>query len=44
MEIGERQLKEIQVIGVEDELIISITDEDMIEKDGFRVVCVPVDN
>jgi len=44
VEIGERQLKEIQVIGFEEELIISITDEDVIEKDGFRVVCVPVDN
>ncbi|WAX05240.1 hypothetical protein AC844P1_00029 [Anaerostipes phage AC844P1] len=44
MEIGERQLKEIQVISLEDELLISITDDDVIEKDGFRVVCVPIDS
>ena len=41
--IGNQEIKELQVINTEDDLIISITDDDMIELDGYKVVCVPKD-
>ncbi len=40
--INGSEFKEIQIITNENELIASITDEDVIEKDGYKVVCVPV--
>ncbi len=41
--IGNQEIKELQVINTEDDLIISITDDDVIELDGYKVVCVPKD-
>lgn len=43
MRIGNQEIKELQVINTEDDMIISITDDDMIELDGYKVVCVPKD-
>lgn len=40
MKIGEKEVQEIQILTNENELIVSITDEDVIEKDGYKVVCV----
>jgi len=37
---GEK-VKEIQILTVCNELIASITDENVIEKTGYKVVCVP---
>ena len=42
MTLNNKEIKEIQIITDENELIASITDEDIIEKDGYKVVCVPV--
>lgn len=42
MTINNIEIKEIQIITDESELIASITDSDIIEKDGYKVVCVPV--
>lgn len=39
--ISDREYKEIQVIAEDDELIASITDKNIIEKEGYKVVCVP---
>lgn len=44
MTLNNKEIKEIQIITDENELIASITDEDIIEKDGYKVVCVPVSN
>lgn len=43
MIISDKEYKEIQIITNDGELIASITDEDVIEKDGCKVVCVPVE-
>lgn len=42
MTLNNKEIKEIQIITDENELIASITDENIIEKDGYKVVCVPV--
>lgn len=42
MIIGNKEYKEIQVITEDGELISSTTDLDVIEKDGYKVVCIPV--
>lgn len=42
--ISDKEHREIQIITEDDELIVSITDEDIIVKDGYKVVCVPFDN
>ena len=39
--ISDKEYREIQIITEDDELIVSITDEDIIVKDGYKVVCVP---
>lgn len=44
MEIAGKEYKELQVLADNDELIVSITDENVIEKEGYKVVCVPVNN
>lgn len=44
MLIGNKECSEIQILTEENELIISITDENVIEKSGYKVVCVPVEN
>lgn len=41
MILDNKKIKEIQIITDESELLISITDENIIEKDGYKVVCVP---
>lgn len=38
--IGDKEYEELQIL-TDDELIVSITDEDIIEKEGYKVVCVP---
>ncbi len=42
MNISNQQYSEIQILTEENELIASITDEDVIEKSGYKVICVPV--
>lgn len=42
MTLNNKEINEIQVITEENELIASITDENIIEKDGYKVVCMPV--
>ncbi|BDZ79163.1 hypothetical protein Lac3_03720 [Claveliimonas bilis] len=44
MVILDKEYSEIQILTKDNELIASITDEDVIEKDGYKVVCVPVEN
>lgn len=44
MLIGDKEYREIQIITKDDELIASITDEDIIEKEDYKVVCVPVNH
>lgn len=44
MVISNKDYKEIQIVTNDGELIASITDEDVIEKKGYKVVCVPVEN
>lgn len=44
MKIGENEIKEIQVITGDNELIASVTDKDIIEKSGYKVVCVPTED
>lgn len=44
MIISDKQYSEIQILTEDDELIASITDENVIEKSGYKVVCVPVNN
>lgn len=36
-----KHIKEIQILTDCNELLASITDENVIEKDGYKVVCVP---
>jgi hypothetical protein len=42
--VGNKEYSEIQILTEENELIASITDKDVIEKDGYKVVCVPAEN
>lgn len=42
MEISGQRYAEIQIVTEEDELIASISDEDAILKDGYKIICVPV--
>lgn len=44
MVISDKEYSEIQIVAAEGELIASITDEDIVEKDGYKVACVPVEN
>ena len=44
MIISNKEYREVQIITEDDELIVSITDEDVIVKDGYEVVCVPSNN
>lgn len=43
MVIGDKEYSEIHIVTEDDGLIASITDEDIIEKNGYKVVCVPCD-
>ena len=42
MKISDQRYAEIQLMTEEDELIASISDEDAILKDGYKIICVPV--
>lgn len=44
MKIGGNEIKEIQILTDGNELIVSITDEDIIGKSGYKVVCVPTED
>lgn len=44
MNISNIEYAEIQVLTEDDELIAIITDKDIIEKNGYKVVCVPIGN
>lgn len=44
MVISDKEYREIQILTKDNELIASIADADVIEKDGYKVVCVPVEN
>lgn len=41
MRIGNKEYEEIMVVGKNNELIASITDQNIIEKQGIKIVCVP---
>lgn len=41
MIVSGTEYEEIQVITEDGELIASITDADIIEKNGYKVVCIP---
>ncbi len=44
MTIGSHEVKQIIVKTTEGELIVSITDENVIEKEGYAVEYEPLDN
>lgn len=44
MKIAGKEFKEILVIKDNEELVISITDENVIEKEGYKAICVPVND
>lgn len=44
MRIGNEEYAEILVTDGNGDLIASITDEDIIEEEGCKVVCVPVED
>ena len=41
MKISENEYSEIQILGLDSELIASITDRDIIVQNEYKVVCVP---
>lgn len=41
MKIGDKNIKEIQILTKGNELLASITDEDVIEEESVTVLCVP---
>ncbi|MCU7380773.1 hypothetical protein OBO34_20885 [Clostridiales Family XIII bacterium ASD5510] len=43
MKIGDKEFKEIQIIGKDKVFLASITDENIIEHDDIEVVCIPLD-
>ncbi|MGO5164225.1 hypothetical protein [Fusicatenibacter saccharivorans] len=44
MNIADKEISEIQILTDNNELIASITDKDIIELDGYKVVCVPTND
>lgn len=42
MTIAGKEYEEVLILGKDDELLASITDENVIESDGCKVVYVPV--
>lgn len=44
MKIGDSEYSEIIVTDVDDNLLVSITDQNIIEEKSCKVVCVPVEN
>lgn len=43
IKISDTEYEEIQILTSDNELIASITDEDVITLEGYKVVCTPVD-
>lgn len=43
MKIGEKEYSEILVTDSENNVLVSITDEDIIEEKSCKVVCVPIE-
>lgn len=41
MKIGDKIIKEILITAKDDELLGSITDENIIEEDSIKIACVP---
>lgn len=44
MKIGEKEYSQILITDKENNLLVSITDEDIIEEKNCKVVCVPVED
>lgn len=44
MKISENEYSEIQIVSSENELIVSISDTNIIVLDGYKVICVPDNN
>ena len=44
MKIGDKEYSEILVTDADDGLLASITDNDIVEENDCRVVCVPIDS
>lgn len=44
MVIGDKEYKEIIITDNENNLLVSITDENIIEENDCKVVCVPINN
>lgn len=44
MQIGGKEYSEIIIVDDQNTLLVSITDENIIEKSNCKVVCVPVEN
>lgn len=42
MRIGGKEYSEIVITDKEDNLLVSITDQDIIEEENCKVICVPV--
>ena len=44
LKIGGKEYSEILITDEDDNLLVSITDKDVIEKKNCKVVCVPVED
>ena len=44
MKIGDKEYSEIIITDIENSLIVSISDKDIIQEKNCKVVCVPVEN
>ena len=44
MKIGNKEYSEIHVTDDEGNLVVSISDENIIQHDDYKVLCVPVEN
>lgn len=44
LNVADKEYSEIQIVTKDNELIASITDTDIIERNGYKVICVPAEN
>jgi len=44
VKIGNKEYSEIVITDIENNLIVSISDKDIIQEKNCKVVCVPVEN
>lgn len=44
MKIGNKEYSEIVITDIENNLIVSISDKDIIQEKNCKVVCVPAEN